>query len=127
MVDDETAAFQNGARTGLLLSKLSGKSSSTFPTTLPSLKAPCDASSSSSEAERLPVERPEPPSLLDELLSVRLNAYADSNSDGVSSDYQGSADFSIRSSQHVSLDWLQQQPKKDVELMAVMAMDTITG
>ena len=41
-----------------------------------------------------------------------------------SSDEEGTEEFSIISAEHIYYDWLQQLPKSDVKMMAMVAMDT---
>ena len=62
--------------------------------------------------------------LMDKSFSVRLNAHTDSDADGGSSDEEGTEEFTIISAQHIYHDWMQQQPKSDMEMMAMVAMDT---
>ena len=108
-------------------SKASGEPSSTLSATPPSLDTPRDASLRSSGAEGPRTESPELLSSLDESFSLRLNAHTFSDSDGDPSDNEDSADFSVTSAQHVYHDWVKQQPKENVKMMALMAMDTFMG
>ena len=84
--------------------------------TLRSQEALATAASSSG------TERSEPSSL-DESFSVRLSVNIDSDPESESSDDDGAVDFTSTSAQHIFHDWLQQQPKEYIRMMAVMAMD----
>ena len=63
-------------------------------------------------------------SLLDQSFSVRLNLNEDSDPDSDPSDDEGTVDFTSTDAQHAYHDWVKQQPKDTVKMVAVMAMDT---
>ena len=62
-------------------------------------------------------------SLLDASFSVRLNVDLDTDLDSDSSNDEETTGFTSTDAQHVFYDWVQQQPRDTVKMMAVMAMD----
>lgn len=63
-------------------------------------------------------------SSLDQSFSVRLNINEDSDPDSDPNGDKGTVDFTSTDAQHVYHDWVKQQPKDTVKMVAVMAMDT---
>ena len=104
-------------------SKISSEPSSSSPAGSSATIQSPGTDSSLSRATVTRVERSEL-LLMDESFSVRLNAHTDSDADGGSSDEEGTEEFSIISAEHIYYDWLQQLPKSDVKMMAMVAMDT---